>query len=92
MTKSELVSNLAKKYPLLTQSDVKAAVDLIMENIFLTLKGGGSVEVRGFGSFQVNQRPARSARNPKTGEAVSVPAKAAPHFRAGKGLRDLINK
>ena len=52
-----------------------------------TLSKGGRVEIRGFGSFSLNHRPARLGRNPKTGEKVSVPEKFVPHFKPGKELK-----
>jgi len=57
-----------------------------------TLSGGERIEIRGFGSFDVHYRPPRIGRNPKSGEVVSVPAKFIPHFKAGKGLREGVNK
>ena len=53
---------------------------------------GGRVEIRGFGSFGLNSRPARIGRNPKTGEKVQVPPKYVPHFKAGKDMRDRIDQ
>jgi integration host factor subunit beta len=63
----------------------------ILDTIAVSLCKGRRVEIRGFGSFQVNQRPARKGRNPKTGEAVAVPAKACPHFKSGKELRERVD-
>lgn len=66
------------------------AVSEILNAVAKSLVVGGRVEIRGFGSFALNHRPARVARNPKTGEKVAVPAKYVPHFKAGKELRDLV--
>ena len=54
------------------------------------LSDGGRVELRGFGAFSVRSRPARSGRNPRTGETVEVPAKAVPFFKSGKELRERL--
>jgi integration host factor subunit beta len=91
MTRSELIEQLTLKHPQLTPTDVKLAVGHILEGIALALENQGRVEIRGFGSFVINHRPPRTGRNPKTGVAVMVPAKATPHFRAGKELRERIN-
>ena len=55
------------------------------------LSQGGRIEIRGFGSFSLNYRPARVGRNPKSGERVEVPAKHVPHFKAGKELRERVD-
>ena len=52
---------------------------------------GERIEIRGFGSFDLHHRPPRVARNPKTGESVSLPAKVAVHFKPGKEMRDRVN-
>jgi integration host factor subunit beta len=91
MTRSELIEQLTRKHPQLTPTDVELVVRHILDGIALTLKNRGRVEIRGFGSFVINQWPPRAGRNPKTGEKVMVPAKARPHFRAGKELRERVN-
>ncbi len=91
MTKSELIHQLANKYPQLTVKDIELAVKHILEGITCTLKEQGRVEIRGFGSFVNNHRPPRAGRNPKTGETVMVPAKAVPYFRAGKEMRERVD-
>ena len=58
---------------------------------FQALESGGRVELRGFGAFSVRSRPARSGRNPRTGETVSVKAKHVPFFKSGKELRERLN-
>jgi integration host factor subunit beta len=55
------------------------------------LASGGRIEIRGFGIFGINSRPARKARNPKTGAIVIVPAKPAPYFKPGKELRERVD-
>jgi integration host factor subunit beta len=86
MTKSELVARLAQRNRQLLMKDAEFVVKVIEGAIGQALKDGGRVEIRGFGSFKLSYRPARVARNPKSGERVLVPAKHLPHFRAGKDL------
>ncbi|AEV26512.1 MULTISPECIES: integration host factor subunit beta [Azospira] len=92
MTKSELVADLTGKLPHLTTRDVDFAVNLMLDAIAEALTRGDRVEIRGFGSFSLNYRPARQGRNPKTGEQVEVPAKHVPHFKAGKELRERVQE
>lgn len=66
-------------------------VMIILDEIANSLEKQGRVEVRGFGSFGINHRPPRTGRNPKTGVSVAIPAKAVPHFRAGKELRERVD-
>ena len=92
MTRSELVQQLADKFPQLTAKDIDMAVRTIIDSVTRTLAKGGRVEIRGFGSFSLNYRPPRTWRNPKTGASVMVPAKYIPHFKAGKELRERVDK
>lgn len=91
MTKSELIQHLAEKNPHLYLRDVEKIVDAIFEEITKALARGDRVELRGFGAFSVKQRDARTGRNPRTGESVSVEAKRLPFFKTGKGLRERLN-
>lgn len=91
MTKSELISKLARQFPQLNRTDASDSIDLILQAIGDRLANGGRVEIRGFGSFTVNIRPPRLGRNPKTGEKVRVPEKAVPHFKSGVELRERVN-
>ncbi len=91
MIKSELIAALAAENPHLTQRDVERVVSVIFERIIQALEDGGRVELRGFGAFSVRSRPARSGRNPRTGEAVEVPGKHVPFFKSGKELRARLN-
>ena len=91
MTRSELVEALAAKFPHLNQRDVESAVKKILEEMGDALAKGHRIEIRGFGSFTVKQRPARMGRNPRSGESVSIPEKRVPHFKPGKALRDAVN-
>ena len=70
---------------------VERVVNVILGRMTETLSDGGRVELRGFGAFSVRSRPARTGRNPRTGETVEVPAKAVPFFKSGKELRERLN-
>lgn len=91
MTRSELISALADKNRHITQTDVEMIVKAILDEMAQSLSRGDRIEIRGFGSFEINQRPARIGRNPKTGEKVEVPVKGVPHFKAGKELRERVD-
>ena len=91
MIKSELIAKLAAENPHLTQKDVERVVNTLLESMVGALERGGRVELRGFGAFSVRGRPARSGRNPRTGETVAVEAKAVPFFKSGKELRERLN-
>lgn len=92
MTRSELIKELSNRFTSLTQADVAAATTLILEAMWAAMSRGDRVEIRGFGSFSTHVRPPRTARNPKTGAPVAVPAKPTPHFKPGLELRELVNK
>ncbi len=91
MTKSELIEVLAQKQPQLANRDIELAVKTILEYMSGSLSNGERIEIRGFGSFSLHFRPARSGRNPKSGEPVALPAKYVPHFKPGKELREKVN-
>ena len=91
MIKSELITALAEKQPHLQKEDVEAAVNCMLEQMADALAQGQRIEIRGFGSFDLNTRPARMARNPKTGESVQKPATVAIHFKPGKEMKDRVN-
>ena len=90
MTKSELIELLSKQQPQLKADDVDLAVKTILEMMSSSLADGKRIEIRGFGSFSLHYRPARTGRNPKTGEAVQLSGKHVPHFKPGKELRDRV--
>jgi len=92
MTRSDLINRLAEQYPQYPTEDVAIAVSVILDAISTTLSNGDRIEVRGFGRFSLNYRPPKLGRNPKTGEPVNVPAKYRPHFRAGRELRERVDK
>lgn len=92
MTKSELIAELAAANPHLQGRDVELIVATIFDEITGALSRGERVELRGFGAFTVKKRDARTGRNPRTGEAVPVSGKAVPFFKAGKELRERVNR
>ena len=83
MVKSELVHALNEKLPELQKKDVDLALNCILGQLASAIVQGERVEIRGFGSFNLHHRHPRIARNPKTGEAVNLPAKVALHFKPG---------
>jgi integration host factor subunit beta len=91
MTKSELIETIVQKQTQLAHKDIDLAVKTMLEQMAQFLAEGKRIEIRGFGSFSLHYRPPRTGRNPKTGEAVSLPAKHVPHFKPGKELRDRVN-
>lgn len=95
MTKSELIALLADPAVIgnhLTARDVDDAVNSILNAMTAALAQGSRIEIRGFGSFSLNYRPPRVGRNPKSGDTVEVPAKIVPHFKAGKEMRERVDK
>jgi integration host factor subunit beta len=92
MIKSELVLKIAERNPHLYHRDVENIVNTVLLTITHALRDGDRVELRGFGAFSAKQRKARSGRNPRTGEKVSVDQKLAPAFKTGKELRLRLNK
>ena len=75
----------------ISKSAAERAVDAIVAAVKSSLKKGDAVTLVGFGSFYVSRRKARSGRNPRTGQALDIPAAKVPKFRAGKALKDAIN-
>ncbi|MCV0394976.1 MAG: integration host factor subunit beta [Rhizobiaceae bacterium] len=91
MIKSELVQVISNRNPHLFLRDVENIVNAMLEEISEALAQGNRVELRGFGAFSVKNRPARTGRNPRTGEAVEVEEKWVPFFKTGKDLRERLN-
>ena len=91
MIKSELIQKIAEDNPHLYQRDVELIVTTIFEEVIEAMAAGNRVELRGFGAFSVKERDARTGRNPRTGEPVSVLKKFVPFFKTGKLLRDRLN-
>lgn len=91
MIRSELLQEVARENPDLKFEEVEQLVDIFFDEISARLAEGGRVELRGFGAFSTRAREARKGRNPRTGEAVEVPAKRAPYFKPGKEIRRTLN-
>ncbi|MDQ6967053.1 MAG: HU family DNA-binding protein [Mariprofundaceae bacterium] len=89
MNKADLVNHVADAAGL-TKAQAGDAVEAVLGGITSTMTGGESVSLVGFGTFSVVDRAARTARNPRTGEAIEVAASKAPKFKAGKALKDAI--
>ena len=90
MNKNDLVAAVADGADL-SKADAAKAVDALFNSITGSLKGGGEVRLVGFGTFSVANRKASTGRNPRTGEAIQIPASKQPKFKAGKGLKDAVN-
>jgi integration host factor subunit beta len=91
MKKTDLVQNLTENTSL-PKSDVKLAVDLIIESITQSIVSGEGVEIRGFGGFLNKHRKARQGIKPKTSERTQVEEKYVPFFKPGKSLKEIVNK
>ena len=90
MNKGDLIDQIAKDADI-SKSQATDALGSVLDSISKTLKKGDKVTLIGFGTFSVNNRPARTGRNPRTGEAIKIPAKNVIKFKAGKGLSDKVN-
>ena len=91
MNKAELINAAAEKAGL-SKKDTEAAVNAAIDVISQCLAEGDKVQLVGFGSFEVKKREARVGRNPKTKEAIEIPASKVPVFKAGKALKDVVAK
>ena len=91
MNKLELVSAVAEQANL-TKKDAEAAIKAMLGTIEASLKKGEKVQLVGFGTFEVRERAARTGRNPQTGAEMKIAAAKVPTFKAGTGLKNLINK
>ncbi len=90
MNKSELVSEIAARAEL-SKADAGRALDATVDAIAEALKNAETVSLIGFGTFSVKHRGERNGRNPRTGEAIRIPASSTPAFKAGKALKDAIS-
>ncbi len=90
MNKSELIVALAQKADI-SKKDAEKAISAFIDVVTETLKAGGKVQLVGFGTFESKERPARVARNPRTGEEITIEASKTASFRVGKALKDSIN-
>lgn len=91
MNKAELIDYVADKAGL-TKADAQNAVDAVFDGITSTLKKGNDARFVGFGTFSVAKRAATTGRNPRTGEAIKIPASKNAKFKAGKELKEAVNK
>ena len=91
MNKQELISAAAAKTGF-SKKDTEATVTAVLETIISALEDNEKVQLVGFGSFEVKERAARIGRNPKTKEAIEIPASKAPVFKPSKALKDILAK
>ncbi|MBO7662592.1 MAG: HU family DNA-binding protein [Clostridia bacterium] len=91
MNKSELIAALTEKAELASKKDAEKVLNAFVEVVTESLTKGEKVQLIGFGTFDVKSRPARKARNPRTGEEIKIAASKAPGFKAGKALKDKVN-
>jgi len=89
MNRKELIDAISSKTKK-SRKESDVFLNAFLNSVKGELKKGGSVNLVGFGSFKVVNRPAREARNPRTGQKIRIPARKAPVFRAGKGLKDVL--
>ena len=91
MNKGELIAKIAEESKL-TKKAAEAALDAFMSSVEAALTKGEKVQLVGFGTFEVRQRAARKGRNPQTKAEIKIPASKAPVFKAGKALKETVNK
>ncbi|MGG3523217.1 HU family DNA-binding protein [Bacillus pseudomycoides] len=89
MNKTELINQVAEKASL-SKKDATTSVQAILDQITQTLAKGDSVQLIGFGTFEVRERSARTGRNPQTGEEMHIPGGKVPGFKAGKNLKEAV--
>jgi DNA-binding protein HU-beta len=89
MNKADLVSEISHKVEI-SKVQAERAVEVLMDSIIATLKQGREVSIAGLGIFSAKMRPARQARNPRTGATIQVPAQRVPKFRAAKALKEAV--
>ncbi|MCR4782528.1 MAG: HU family DNA-binding protein [Lachnospiraceae bacterium] len=91
MNKTDLVSAIAAKAEL-SKKDAEAALKAFTDVVAEELVKGEKIQLVGFGTFEVVERAARTGRNPQTKQEITIPASKAPKFKAGKALKDIVNK
>lgn len=87
-----LIAQITDIQPQLPAKDIELVVRLILKEMSNSLAHSRRINIRGLGSFELNYRPPRDGRNPKTGERVQISAKHVPHFRSGKELREQVDR
>ena len=90
MNRTELISAMAENANM-TKVDAEKALKAFIDTVTEELKNGGKVQLVGFGTFEVAERAERQGRNPKTGEAITIPSSKSPKFKAGRSLKDIVN-
>ena len=90
MNKTELIAAVAEQAEL-SKKDAEKALKAFVDIVGEELKKGEKVQLVGFGTFEVSERPERAGRNPQTGEVMQIAASKTPKFKAGKALKDLVN-
>lgn len=91
MNKSELIAAVAESAAL-SKKDAEKAVNAVVTTVTDALVAGDKVQLVGFGTFETRERGARTGKNPRTGEAIKIAASKVPAFKAGKALKDAVNK
>ena len=91
MNKTELVAAIAAKAEL-SKKDAEKAINAVVDTISTALAEGEKIQLIGFGTFEVRAREARTGKNPRTGEAIEIAASKVPAFKAGRALKDAVNK
>ena len=91
MKKTELITAIAEKSGL-TKKDAEAALTATLDTIVETVAAGDKIQITGFGTFEQRQRNARTGCDPRTGKSIEIPASKVPAFKAGKPLKDIVNK
>jgi len=91
VNKNDLIAQVASSTGT-SKAEAGAALDAVLDGIRGALSGGGEVRLVGFGTFSITNRRATEGRNPRTGEKIQIPASKQPKFKAGKGLKDAVNK
>lgn len=91
MNKTELIAAVAEKAAL-SKKDAEKALNAVVDTVKAALADGDKVQLVGFGTFEVRKRSARTGKNPRTGAAIKIAASKVPAFKAGKALKDTVNK
>ena len=90
MNKTELIAAVAEKAEI-SKKDAEKAVKAFTDVVSEELVNGGKIQLVGFGTFEVSERPAKEGRNPRTGETMTIAATKTPKFKVGKALKDMVN-
>ena len=90
MNKTEFIAAVAEKAGI-SKKDAEKAVKAFTDVVSEELVNGGKIQLVGFGTFEVSERPAREGRNPRTGETMTIAATKTPKFKVGKALKDMVN-